>query len=73
MLANSSPQLGWLAPETAPLAQTTPDVVAPSAVETTASPDLQQFASALASVRQSVDQLAAQLAAGQRQVAEEHR
>ena len=71
MLANSSQQLGWLAPVTAPLAQTTPDVVAPPARETTASPDLQQFAASLASVRQSVDQLAAQLAAGQRQVADD--
>jgi hypothetical protein len=71
MIANSWPQLGWLAPQTAPLAQTTPDVVAPPAAETTASPDLQQFAAALTSVRQSVDQLAAQLAAGQRQVADD--
>jgi hypothetical protein len=71
MLASSSPQLGWLAPVTAPVAQTTPDVVAPPAAETTASPDLQQFAAALTSVRQGVDQLAAQLAAGQRQVADD--
>jgi hypothetical protein len=68
MLANSSAQLGWLAPVTA---QTPADLVAPPAPETTASPDLQQFAAALTSVRQSVDQLAAQLAAGQRQVAED--
>jgi hypothetical protein len=71
MIATSWPQLGWLAPQTAPLAQTTPDVVAPPAAETAASPDLQQFAAALTSVRQSVDQLAAQLAAGQRQVADD--
>ena len=71
MLANSSPQLGWLAPVTIPFAQTTPDVVAPPTAETTASPDLQQFAAALASLRQSVDQLAAQVAAGQRQVADD--
>src|SRR5215475_14222779 len=31
MLANSSPQLGWLAPQTAPLAQTTPSMVMPPA------------------------------------------
>ena len=71
MIANSWPQFGWLAPQTAPLAQTTPDVVAPPTAETTASPDLQQFAAALASLRQSVDQLSAQLAAGQRQVADD--
>jgi hypothetical protein len=68
MLANSSPQLGWLAPQTAPLAQTTPSMVTPAA--DTASSDLQQLTAAVASVRQSVDQLAAQLAAGQQQVAD---
>jgi len=45
--------------------------VAPPTAETTASPDLQQFAAALASLRQSVDQLAAQVAAGQRQVTDD--
>jgi hypothetical protein len=78
MLANSSPQLGWLAPQTAPLAQTTPSMVPPAA--DTASSDLQQITGALASMRQSVDQLAslrqsvdqlaAQLALGQQQVAD---
>jgi len=69
MLANSSPQLGWLAPQTAPLAQTTPSMMVPPAADT-ASSDLQQLTAALASMRQSVDQLAAQLAAGQQQVAD---
>jgi outer membrane murein-binding lipoprotein Lpp len=69
MLANSSPQLGWLAPQTAPLAQTTPSMVTPPAADT-ASSDLQQLTAAVASMRQSVDQLAAQLAAGQQQVAD---
>jgi outer membrane murein-binding lipoprotein Lpp len=69
MLANSSPQLGWLAPQTAPLAQTTPSMVVPPAADT-ASSDLQQLMAAVASMRQSVDQLAAQLAAGQQQVAD---
>jgi hypothetical protein len=69
MLANSSPQLGWLAPQTAPLAQTTPSMMVPPAADT-ASSDLQQLTEALASMRQSVDQLAAQLAAGQQQVAD---
>src|SRR5262249_49826315 len=67
MLANSSPQLGWLAPQPAPLAQTTPSMVLPPAAES-ASSDLQQLTAAVASMRQSVDQLAAQLAAGQQQV-----
>ena len=71
MIANSSPQLGWLAPQTAPVAQTAafaqtaPEVVAPTAA---ASPDLQPFVLGLASVHQSVEQLAAQLAADQRQM-----
>ena len=69
MLANSSPQLGWLAPQTAPLAQTTPSMVMPPAADT-ASSDLQQLTAAVASMRQSMDQLAAQLAAGQQQVAD---
>jgi hypothetical protein len=69
MLANSSPQLGWLAPQTAPLVQTTPSMVTPPAADT-ASSDLQQLTAAVASVRQSVDQLAAQLALGQQQVAD---
>src|SRR5262245_49352205 len=69
MLANSSPQLGWLAPQTAPLAQTAPDMVVPPAADT-ASSDLQQLKAALASMRESVDQLAAQVAAGQQQVAD---
>jgi hypothetical protein len=68
MIANSSPQLGWLAPQTPPVASTAPEVVAPAAA---ASPDLQQLVLGLASVRQSVDQLAAQLAASQRQMGSE--
>ena len=69
MIANSSPQLGWLAPQTAPV-QTAPDVVAPAAAAA-ASPDLQRLALGLASVRQSVDQLAAQFAAGQQQMVDD--
>jgi hypothetical protein len=65
MIANSSPQLGWLAPQTAPVAQTAPEVIPSAPV---ASPDLQPLALGLASVRQSVDQLAAQLADAQRQM-----
>ena len=65
MIASSSPQLGWLAPQTAPVAQAAPEVMAPASA---ASPDLQPLALGLASVRQSVDQLAAQLADAQRQM-----
>jgi hypothetical protein len=67
MIAKSSPQLGWLAPHTTLLAQTAPDVAAPAAAAT-ASPDLQRLALGLASVRQSIDQLAAQVVAGQQQM-----
>jgi hypothetical protein len=66
MIANSYPQLSWLAPQAA-----APDMVA-SAAPATSSPDLQQLKEmslGLAAVRQSVDHLAAQLAAGQQQMA----
>ena len=56
MIASASPQLGWLAPQAAPVARTAPDVIAPAA------PDQQQLNAmllGLAAVRQSVDQLAA--------------
>ena len=59
MIANSSPQLRWLAPQA--VAQTAPDMVAPTA-PSTPSPDVQQFKAmslGLAAVRQSVEQLAA--------------
>jgi hypothetical protein len=67
MIANSSPQLSWLAPQAA-VAQTAPDAIAP----TTSSPDpqeLQAMSADLAAVRQKVDLLAAQLAASQQQMA----
>jgi hypothetical protein len=70
MIANSSPQLGWLAPQTAPVMPSAPEAMPPAATST-ASPDLQPLALGLASMRQSVDQLAAQLAADQRQMAGE--
>jgi hypothetical protein len=61
-MASSSPQLGWLAPHSVPIAP-------PAAAAV--SPDQQQVTLGLASVRQSVDQLAFQLAAVQRQMASE--
>ena len=71
MIASSSPQLGWLAPQAAPLVQTASDIVA-RAAPPTPSPDLQQLKAMsldLAAVRQNVEQLAAQFAAGQQQMA----
>jgi hypothetical protein len=57
MIATSSPQLGWLAPQTAPVAQIAPDMISPGA------PAAQQQLNALSidvvGLRQSVDQLAA--------------
>jgi hypothetical protein len=69
VIASSSPQLGWLAPQAAPVAQAAPMVA--RAAPATPSPDLEQLKAVslgLAMVRQSVDQLAAQLAAGQEQL-----
>src|ERR1700736_1800217 len=64
MIAKSSPQLAWLAPKTVPVVPTAPNVVTAAA----ASPDQQQLALGLAAVRQSVDLLTGQLAAGQQQM-----
>jgi hypothetical protein len=68
IIANLSPQLGWLAPQAA-LAQAAAATTA--AVAATPSVDQQEFKAIslnLAAVRQRVDQLAAQVAAGQEQV-----
>jgi hypothetical protein len=64
MIAESSPQLAWLAPKTVPVVPTAPTVVTVAAD----SPDLQHLALGLAAVRQSVDLLTGQLAAGQQQM-----
>ena len=61
MIAESSPQLAWLAPKTVPVVPTAPNAVTAAV----ALPDLQQLALGLAAVRQSVDLLAGQVAAGQ--------
>jgi hypothetical protein len=69
MVASSSEQLAWLAPQVAPAAQAAPRLEAPAAPAAT--PDLEQLKAmslGLAVVRQSVDQLAAQVAAGQEQM-----
>ena len=61
MIANSHPQLSWLAPQAAPLAQAASDTAAP-ALSATPSPELKQLKEmslAFATMRQSVDQLAA--------------
>jgi hypothetical protein len=61
MIANSSPELGWLAPQAAPVAQIASDMPAPapSAIPSPEQQQLKEMSLAFATVRQSVDQLAA--------------
>jgi hypothetical protein len=71
MIANSFPQLGWLAPEAALVAQTAPEMAAPAAPSADVQQlkeQLKELSLGLDAVRQSVDQFAAQVAAGQRQM-----
>jgi len=69
MIATSYPQLGWLAPQTA-AAESTPEITAPTAPATGLdSPELRSILVNLSAVRQSVDELAAQFAASQQQMA----
>jgi hypothetical protein len=68
MIANSYPQLGWVAPQPAPTAQNAADVVA-LALPTVPSPEQQQLnAISLDAVRQSIDRIATGIAAGQEQI-----
>ena len=59
MIATSSPQLGWLAPQTAQTTENTPGAAAAVSSET------QELALSIGFVRQSLDQLALQIAAAQ--------
>jgi hypothetical protein len=81
-IAGAFPQLGWLAPQAAPVTQNTPDIFVPTA-SAAQSPDQQQLTAMpldLDAMRQSVDQLAAgqgqmtrnveQIAASQEQTAQ---
>jgi hypothetical protein len=67
MIANSSPQLGWLAPQDAG-AQTASPTAAPTA-STSDQQQLKALSADLAAVREKVDQLAAQVVAGQEEMA----
>ncbi len=84
MIANSSPQLGWLAPQTAPAAQNASDDPVAPAASAAPSPDQPQVSAVsldLDAMRQTVERIAAsqeqmtrtvdQLAAGQEQMARE--
>lgn len=64
LMAKSWPQLGLLVPQTVPVSPTPPEAVPP--VSATSSD--QQLALGLAVVRESLDRLTAQLAAGQQQM-----
>jgi hypothetical protein len=70
-IAGAYPQLAWLAPQAESLAQAAPDTAVPAA-PAAPSPDPQELKAMsvdLAAVRQSVDQLAAELAAGNQHIA----
>ena len=68
MIAGSFPQLGWLAPQTA-AAETAPETISQAAPTVSSdSEDLKSILDNLSAVRDSIDQLAAQIAANQRKV-----
>jgi hypothetical protein len=73
MIADSSPQLGWVAPQAA-LAETAQ--AAPMTTSATASPEtqrLEQLVSvSLVAMQQSIDQLTAQFVASQQQMSSEN-
>jgi pyruvate/2-oxoglutarate dehydrogenase complex dihydrolipoamide acyltransferase (E2) component len=78
LIANSTPQLAWLAPPAGAVEQAAPETVASAAPAIAApvasAPDPQQLNATslgLAAVRQSVDRLAAQLTTNQQQMASE--
>ncbi len=70
MIANSYPQLGWLAPRPAPTAQSAADVIA-LAAPAVSPPDQQQLNAVsldLDAVRQSVDRITTSIATSQEQM-----
>jgi hypothetical protein len=67
MVAGAYPQLGWVAPRAAP-AQTTAMVASVASIRSADPRDIQELSQSLAAMRQRVDQLAVQLAAGQDQM-----
>jgi methyl-accepting chemotaxis protein len=69
-IASSFPQLGWSAPQAAPIVQSTPDMFAPiaSAAPFPDQPQLNAMSLDLDAVRQRVDQIATSIAEGQEQM-----
>ena len=72
MIANSSPQLGWLAPQVA-LAETAPEAepIAPT-IASSERQQLEVMSISLAAMQQSIDQLTAHLVANQQQMASDN-
>jgi hypothetical protein len=66
IIADAYPQLSWLAPETA-VAQTAAERIAPTAVDRAQQEQLKEMSLAVVAVRERVDELVAQFAAGQQQ------
>jgi hypothetical protein len=67
MIADSYPRLSWLVPETA-VAQTPAGMIAPTALDRAQQEELKEMSLAVAAVRERVDELVAQFAAGQQQM-----
>jgi septal ring factor EnvC (AmiA/AmiB activator) len=70
MIARSSPRLGWLAPQAAPVARNTSDMIAPAA-PAAPSPDQEQLNAMsldLDAARQSIDRIATSIATSQEQM-----
>jgi hypothetical protein len=67
IIADAYPRLSWLAPETA-VAQAVADRIAPTAVDRAQQDELKEMSLAVAAVRERVDELVAQFAAGQQQM-----
>ena len=66
-IASSYPQLGWLAPQAAPIARSAPDTIG-LAAQAAPSPDQHAMLLDLDAVRQSIDRIANNMATSQEQI-----
>jgi len=66
-IASSYPQLGWLAPQAAPIARSAPDTIG-LAAQAAPSPDQHAMSLDLDAVRQSIDRIANNMATSQEQI-----
>jgi hypothetical protein len=71
IIANSQPQLGWLAPQGEPVTQNAPDAIAVAAPAASAfdQPQLNAISIDLDAIRESIDRIAPGIVAGQEQMA----